>query len=335
MIRWMTDLSEEQLRAVNLFVILLLFSGFFVSSFLNPVILLYYNKNKSQKLSRKLFMLLSVSDFCTNSYPVLHILYFCVSPNVNFGVNTNYDQTIDYTFRFYAVPSLIMCTFGCLSQVTTSVLAIVRMISIFSPFIRLPQWAFLTYIAVYTCIMAINNFGFALCQFLELTPKVRGIIILTVDCCYWLNIAQCILGIVASLLTMGRIFSKRRVKDTRTRSCWIILLMNIPYCMSTINFILSKTNLAKYGYVYLSFVCVPSFTSMFNPLIIVFLNQEIRDFTHLLVTKGFIQTYSTRKLSRVGPDTSTTVMLTYNLTLNNRNGTLNKTKLEEKSSENF
>ncbi|KAL5270940.1 hypothetical protein ACHWQZ_G001560 [Mnemiopsis leidyi] len=330
MIRWMTDLSFAQLKAVNLFVILLLFTGFFVSSFLNPIILLYYNKNKSQKLSRKLFMLLSISDFCTNSYPVLHILYFCVAPNVNFGVNANYDQTIDYMFRYYAVPSLIMCTFGCLSQVTTSVLAIVRMISIFQPFLCYPQWVFLTYIALYTAIMAINNFGFAYCQFLELTPGVRRTIILTVDCCYWLNIAQCILGIVASLLTMGRIFSKRKVKDTRTRSCWIILLMNIPYCMSAINFILSKTNLAKYGYVYLSFVGVPCFTSMFNPLVIVWLNKEIKDFTRLLLTKGMVKTYSTRKLSRIGPDTST-IAITYNLTLNRNQ----KNKLEGQHSENF
>jgi hypothetical protein len=222
-----------------------------------------------------------------------------------------------------------MCTFGCLSQVTTSVLAIVRMISIFSPFFRYPQWVFLTYIPIYTTIMAVNNFGFAFSQFLELTPTVRRIIILTVDCCYWLNIAQCILGILASLLTMGRIFSKRRVKDTRTRSCWIILLMNIPYCMSTINFILSKTNLAKYGYVYLSFVGVPCFTSMFNPLVVVFLNQEIRDFTRFLLTKGLIKTYSTRKLSRVGPETS--IVISYNLTLNR----VGKNLLEEKKSENF
>ena len=57
------------------------------------------SKNKSQKLSRKLFMLLSISDLCTNSYPVLHILYFCLSPTVNIRVNTNYDQDIDYMFR--------------------------------------------------------------------------------------------------------------------------------------------------------------------------------------------------------------------------------------------
>ena len=60
---------------------------------------LLISKRKSRKLSRKLFMLLLISDFCTNSYPALHILYFCLSPNVDFAVNVNYDQTIDYIFR--------------------------------------------------------------------------------------------------------------------------------------------------------------------------------------------------------------------------------------------
>ena len=42
MIRWMSNLTYEQLKAVNLFVIILLFTGFFVSTFLNPIILFYY-----------------------------------------------------------------------------------------------------------------------------------------------------------------------------------------------------------------------------------------------------------------------------------------------------
>ena len=190
-----------------------------------------------------------------------------------------------------------MCSFGCLSQVTTSALAIVRMISIFCPFLHVPQGVFLSYIALYSLLMAVNNFGFAFCQFLELTPSVRYIIILTVDCCYWLNIAQCILGIVASLLTTGRIFSKRRAEaDSRTRSCWIILIMNLPYCLSAINFILSKTNLARYGYVYLTFVIVPCFTSMLNPLVVVLLNHKIREFTWSLLQGNGV---------RVGPEYET------------------------------
>ena len=192
-----------------------------------------------------------------------------------------------------------MCSSGCLSQVTTSVLAIVRMISIFLPFLQMPQWIPLTYIALYTFFMTANNIGYAFCQFLQLTHSVRQIIVLTVDCCYWLNIVQCILGILASFLTMAKIFSKRKAKDKRSRGCWIVLLMNIPYCMSTVNFILSKTELAKYGYVYLSFVAVPCFTSMFNPLVIVFLNEEIRDFTRVLLTKGVVKSYAKRNSTRI------------------------------------
>ena len=44
-------------------------------------------------------MLVSVSDFCTNNYPVLHILYFCISPDVDLAVNANKDQKIDALYR--------------------------------------------------------------------------------------------------------------------------------------------------------------------------------------------------------------------------------------------
>ena len=177
-----------------------------------------------------------------------------------------------------------MCKFGCLSQVTTSVLAIVRMISIFCPFLHVPQRMSLSYIALYSLLMTVNNFGFAFCQFLELTPSVRYVITLTLDYCYWLNIIQCMLGILASLFTAVKIFSKRGAEaDSRTRSCWIIIIMNLPYCLSAINFILSKTHLARYGYVYLTFVIVPCFTSMLNPLVVVLLNHKIREFTWSLL----------------------------------------------------
>ena len=51
MIRWMTNLSHEQLRSLNLFVIVFLFTGFFISTLLNPVILLYYKLFSSVPLS--------------------------------------------------------------------------------------------------------------------------------------------------------------------------------------------------------------------------------------------------------------------------------------------
>ena len=152
------------------------------------------------------------------SLPIFFLLVAIVSNgtsanNVNtWGFKPEFlrKQLTSLFVRFYAVPNVIMCSSGCLSQVTTSVLAIVRMISIFLPFLQMPQWIPLTYIALYTFFMTANNFGYAMCQFLELTHSVRRIIVLTVDCCYWLNIVQCILGILASFLTMAKIFSKRK-----------------------------------------------------------------------------------------------------------------------------
>ena len=176
-----------------------------------------------------------------------------------------------------------MCTFGCISQVTTSVLGIVRMISIFRPFFHYDQWIPLAYITIFSIVMALNNFAFAYCHFLAPTDSVGRMIAMAVDACYWMTVIMVVLGIVASVVTFLKLFSKRKVEKSRMRSCWIIMLMNIPYVLSIINFILSKTNLAKFGYVYLAFVVIPCFTSLYNPLVIVFMTDEIRRFTRKML----------------------------------------------------
>ena len=176
-----------------------------------------------------------------------------------------------------------MCTFGCTSQVVTSVLAIVRSISIFQPFVHYEQWIPFAYIFVFCTLMALNEFAFAYCQFLEPTEQVERIIEMAVNACYWMTIMQIVVGIVASVVTFLKLFAKRKVEKNRMRSCWIIFLMNIPYVLSVVNFILSRTRLAKFGYVYLAFVVIPCFTSLFNPLVIVFMTNEIRHFAKKLV----------------------------------------------------
>ena len=112
---------------------------------------------------------------------------------------------------------------------------------------------------------------------------MRSVIELAVNACYWMTVLQIVVGIAASLFTFLKLFSKRKVEKNRLRSCCIILLMNIPYVMSVINFILSKTSMAKFGYVYLAFVVIPCFTSLFNPLVIVLMTHEIRHFAVKLV----------------------------------------------------
>ncbi|KAL5249028.1 hypothetical protein ACHWQZ_G018017 [Mnemiopsis leidyi] len=139
MIRWLTGLSEDQERTVNLFMTTLLAAGFLVSTLLNPFVVAFYRQDGKDRLSRKLFLLIGISDLLTNSYPVLHILYFCVAPNIDFSTIIDYRHPVDPTFKHYTIPSLFVCSFGCLSQVSTFVLAIVRMISVYRPFLSLSK----------------------------------------------------------------------------------------------------------------------------------------------------------------------------------------------------
>ena len=178
-----------------------------------------------------------------------------------------------------------MCTFGCWSQVLTAVLAIVRMVSIYKPFLGYPNWVPLAYISVFGTLMFTNEVVYASLQFLEIDDSLVSVINGAVEFCLILNITHCILGIIASFLTMLNIALKRRMRDARVHSCYIICLMNVPYLFSAINYAFSKTLFAKYGYFFLAFVAVSSFTAMLNPILIVLLNAELRKFIKLLVCK--------------------------------------------------
>ncbi|KAL5249027.1 hypothetical protein ACHWQZ_G018016 [Mnemiopsis leidyi] len=141
MIRWLLQITEDQAEAVNLFMTTLLITGFLVSTTLNPLIIAFHRSRDGdrEKLSSRLFVLIAISDLLTNSYPALHILYFCLAPNIDLSIQVDYTKAVDPNFKHYSIPSLFLCAFGCLSQVSTAVLATVRMISIFKPMFSFPR----------------------------------------------------------------------------------------------------------------------------------------------------------------------------------------------------
>ena len=249
-----------------------------------------YRQDDKDRLSRKLFILIASSDLLTNSYPVLHILYFCISPNIDFSIITDFSsQSVDPTFKHYAIPSLFICSFGCLSQVSTFVLAIVRMISVYRPFfnLRYPQWIPLVYVSVFSTLMFMNEISFAAFHYLGMNDSVKHAIEFTVEFCFCLNITHFVFGILASFATVFKILWKRQPGKAKqvvhVRSCWIIFLMNVPYIFSIINYALCKTHFQKYGYFYLVYVAVPCFTSMFNPCVIVLLDTDLKQYIRALV----------------------------------------------------
>lgn len=170
-------------------------------------------------------------------------------------------------------------------------LAIVRMISVYRPFLslRYPQWIPLAYVFAFGFLMLLNEISFAVFHFFHVNSFVKNAIVFTVDFCFTLNIAHFCFGIFASFATIFKIVVNRRPgKDAQLqhiRSCWIIFLMNIPYIFSIVNYALCKTHFEKHGYFFLVYVAIPCFTSMFNPVVIVLLNTEIRRFMKSLIIR--------------------------------------------------
>ena len=237
-------------------------------------------------MSSKLFIIIAISDLLTNSYPALHVLYFCTAPNIDFSTQVDYTKPVDPEFKHYVVPSLFMCTFGCLSQVSTAVLAVVRMVSIYKPFLDYPKWLPFVYISVFGTLMFCNEIVYTTIQFLEIDDALKSVMDKTIIVCLSLNISHCVLGILASFLTMLNIALKKRVEDSRIRSHCIIILMNVPYFFSVVNYAFSKTLFEKYGYFFLAFVAVSCLTSMLNPLIIVVLNRDLKKYIKSLICKN-------------------------------------------------
>lgn len=230
-------------------------------------------------MSSKLFVLIASSDLLTNSYPALHILYFCLAPNIDLSIQVDYTREVEPLFKQYVIPSLFTCFFGCLSQAFTAVLAVTRMVAIFKPFFHIPKWVPFTYLLGFAILMLINEVMYTFLHFFRLTKLLVDVIQGTSIFCLSLNISHCILGLLASFFTMLKISLRKQVQQIRapSNSNSIIFLMNAPYLFSVVNYVLSKTLFEKYGYFFLAFVAVSCFTSMLNPLLSVILKKNLRE----------------------------------------------------------
>lgn len=67
--------------------------------------------------------------------------------------------------------------------------------------------------------------------------------------------------------------------DKRTKSCHMILLMNLPYVASVILIIVTMTKMAgPVNFALVTFPLVACFTSCLNPVLIILLNSDARQF---------------------------------------------------------
>ena len=223
-------------------------------------------------------------DTLTNSYPILHFLLFICLPKVYDLYNL---PVTDPAGIAVLIGFFLICTCGCVSQVSTAMLAVTRFLCIVNPFAKVSSPIVMGYIKVYTVIMTGLNLATMFCKIL---PAPNGLGPSLSRICLILNVSQCLIGIFASLFTVLKVTFRRRlteIPDKRLRSSVTILLMNLPYVISVALILVTLTGISGVKFALLTFPTVACFTSMLNPVTILLLNHRARQYTkQTLIRKG-------------------------------------------------
>ena len=259
---------------------------FMVSTLLNPLILYSYTK-KTKTIQNFLFKVIAVTDFLTNLVPTIFMTYVFLS-KVKF----------EYTFA-NQIPEFFSCTFGCISQVTTTMMAVTRMISIIKPFCRVKFKWVLAYLIFYAIYMSIGNAGSLMITGIKnsqnisdaqyqvileenkdhLKFNVATIETLNKFVCFVMNVFHCFLGILCSFVTVGYlrvIVSGSAEQARKLKSCNTILIMNIPYIISIVSNFLAFYQVIGIDFKLVNHYMLPILTSAFNPCVIVARTDAIK-----------------------------------------------------------
>lgn len=259
---------------------------FLVSTALNPLIFYSYTQ-KAKTIQNFLFKVIAVTDFLTNLAPALFMSYVFLS-NMPFA----------YTLK-NQLPEFFSCTFGCISQVTTTMMAVTRMISIIKPFFRVKFKWVLAYLIFYAIYMSIGNAGSLIITGMRnaqnITDEEYKILIenhgnhldfsvATVETlnkfvCFVMNVTHCLLGILCSMITVGYlrvIVSGSAEQARKLKSCNTILIMNVPYLISIVSNFLAFYQLIGVDFKLVNHYMLPILTSAFNPCVIVARTNAIK-----------------------------------------------------------
>eukprot|EP00116_Pleurobrachia_bachei_P005650 sb/3465912/ len=275
---------------------------FLISTILNPLI--YYSYTyKNKTIQNFLFKVIAVTDFMTNLVPTIFMAYVFLS-RVQFK----------YTF-VNQLPEFFSCTFGCISQVTTTMLAVTRMISIIRPFLRVRFKLVLAYLIFYAIYMSFGNAGSLIITGIkdhqritdgmdngrsvrhanETHNEVHGnysnhhnnhldLSVLTLETlnkfvCFVMNVLHCFIGIVCSFATvlyLRCIMVGNTEGARKLKSCTTILIMNVPYVTSIISNFVAFYQLVNIDFKLVNHYMLPILTSAFNPCVIVARTNALR-----------------------------------------------------------
>ena len=245
-----------------------------VSTILNPVVI-YFWLRKERSVKNLLFVVVAISDFLTNLVPAPFLSYVFLSPE-------NFNQ-----FSFLnQIPEFLCCTFGCISQVTVSLMAVTRMLKIVRPFLKIKFRWVLAYLFAYAVYMAFGNVGYLVAAVIKGGKNQNENLDMNLlekwnkFACFSINLAHCFLGIICSLVTVGYLLINIKGvgdKASKLRGSNTILIMNIPYMVSIVTNLLARYQAVQLNFSLVNHYIIPIFTSAFNPCVVLTRTKHLRE----------------------------------------------------------
>ena len=136
----------------------------------------------------------------------------------------------------------ISCNVGCISQSATTLLAVARYIRLKWPFVNINKVLFLVLFLLYALGMTGITYAGKYYFYVAEEGSVReDIMTILKDFCFYLNLVQCVVGVVFSLMCVAALFEARPDKndqiamktyELRKKGCVTIMLINLPYLVS-------------------------------------------------------------------------------------------------------
>ena len=181
----------------------------------------------------------------------------------------------------------IACAAGCLSQCSTTILAVTRFLKIVNPFVRIKKRFVISYLVLYNIFMFVINVMKAVNIYIKVPVLLFFI---PVKICAFVTVIHCLIGIIFSAFTVIYVYFVKPVSQTdhvTRRVCGTILLMNIVYivnvCCSLLPIIaylgfipMSSVSTTLYNMVVSSYFVLPFLTSAWNPIVLFARVQTIR-----------------------------------------------------------
>ncbi|KAL5263927.1 hypothetical protein ACHWQZ_G005121 [Mnemiopsis leidyi] len=310
------DTGERSDRNINYFLGSFMVLCVITSTLLNPLIGFSYTK-KRKTIQNFLFKVIAASDFITTLIPGIFISYVFFS-SIKF----------EYTFKT-EIPEFLSCTFGCISQVTTTMMAVTRMISILKPFLRVKFKVVLAYLIFYAVYMALGNAGSLIVAYMKearnytaagtntkdsYEDQIETLKSLNKFVCFVMNMIHCIMGVLCSFVSVGYlrfiIGTGSAEQARKLKSCYTILIMNIPYIFSIVSNFLAFFKVLKIDFKLVNHYLIPILTSAFNPCVIMIRTNVIQELKESAAGKDkrILTRTNTRNLPRTALLTRTVII---------------------------